>query len=267
MTAAPTAPAPAPPPEQKNRPLGAFFLVVLALSIPFWVAEPFARALFGELPIQLPLSALMAFLPAIVALVFVWRGEGRAAAGRLFARAVDVGRMKTLWWIIPAALGFPAILFLSWLTMIALGLPLPALQAPPPTMIPIFVVFFLGAVGEELGWSGYVLDPMQDRWGALRAAVLLGLFWTGWHVIPFIQTGRSAEWVVWHAAGLVPTRVLMVWLYNAAGRSVFASVLFHAMSNVAFFLFPTLGSHYDPRVTTPILVVAAVGVVWARRVH
>jgi hypothetical protein len=34
------------------------------------------------------------------------------------------------------------------------------------------------------------------------------------------------------------------------------------MSNVAFFLFPNLGSHYDPRVTTPILVAAAVGVVW-----
>ncbi|MGD2134375.1 MAG: hypothetical protein PVI23_16415 [Maricaulaceae bacterium] len=54
----------------------------------------------------------------------------------------------------------------------------------------------------------------------------------------------------------------MVWLTNAAGRSVFSAVLFHAMSNLAFFLFPNLGSHYDPRVTTPILVAAAVGVVW-----
>jgi len=28
-------------------------------------------------------------------------------------------------------------------------------------------VFFISAVGEELGWSGYAIDPMQNRWDAL----------------------------------------------------------------------------------------------------
>jgi len=34
--------------------------------------------------------------------------------------------------------------------------------------------FFLSGVAEELGWSGYALEPLQARWGALRAALIIG---------------------------------------------------------------------------------------------
>jgi len=44
------------------------------------------------------------------------------------------------------------------------------------------------------------------------------------------------------------------------GRSVFIAALFHAMSNVAFFMFPNYGSHYDPAYFFWI-VAAAVGAI------
>ena len=31
------------------------------------------------------------------------------------------------------------------------------------------------------GWSGYALDPLQDRWIAFRAALVLGVVWAVWH--------------------------------------------------------------------------------------
>jgi hypothetical protein len=39
---------------------------------------------------------------------------------------------------------------------------------------------------------------------------------------------------------------LIVWLYNNTARSVFAAVICHDTANVSEFLFPNLGSHYDP---------------------
>ena len=54
-------------------------------------------------------------------------------------------------------------------------------------------------------------------------------------------------------------RVLITWLYNNTGGSVFVAVLFHAMINVTWQLFPINGSYYDPRVTG--LITAAVAVI------
>ncbi len=53
-------------------------------------------------------------------------------------------------------------------------------------------------------------------------------------------------WIVWKSLSVVAIRVLIVWVYNNTGRSVFAAILIHDMTNVSEFLFPNYGSHYDP---------------------
>jgi membrane protease YdiL (CAAX protease family) len=100
-----------------------------------------------------------------------------------------------------------------------------------------------------LGWSGYAIDPLQQRWGALKASLILGVVWALWHGIPFVQTGNPPNWIVWKSLSVVALRILIVWLYNNTGKSVFAAILFHDMINVSEFLFPNYGSHYDPFVT------------------
>jgi hypothetical protein len=59
----------------------------------------------------------------------------------------------------------------------------------------------------------------------------------------------------------VEQRVLIVWLYNNTGRSVFVAALFHAMINLSWGVFPPALSYYDPRLTSLILVIAAAVVV------
>jgi hypothetical protein len=65
----------------------------------------------------------------------------------------------------------------------------------------------------------------------------------------------------------VAARVLIVWLNNNTGQSIFAAALCHATINVSWQLFPHAGSHYDPRISGPILacVAALVTVVWGPR--
>src|SRR5215216_3280236 len=35
---------------------------------------------------------------------------------------------------------------------------------------------------KEMRWLGYAIDPMQDRWGALRASIIMGAVWGLWHL-------------------------------------------------------------------------------------
>ena len=164
----------------------------------------------------------------------------------------------------------PGVMVLAYGLMHSMSLPLPTLQIPVWAGLVVslmFLVFFIGALGEELGWSGYVTDPMQARWSALQASILLGLVWGAWHIIPYLQAHRSAEWIAWYCLFTVATRVLMVWLYNNTGKSVFGAALFHAMVNVSWFPFPNSGLQYDPRITGIIAAFAAVivTVVWGHR--
>ena len=76
----------------------------------------------------------------------------------------------------------PLIYFLIYAVMRLMELPLPSETRIPFMTIPVlFVAFFIAAAGEELGYTGYAIDPMQDRWGALKAGIILGLIWAVWH--------------------------------------------------------------------------------------
>ncbi|MFE1743744.1 hypothetical protein [Coleofasciculus sp. H7-2] len=77
------------------------------------------------------------------------------------------------------------------------------------------------------------------------------------HIVPWFQVNPSSEWVAWQCAATVVTRILIVWLYNNTGKSVFAAILFHTMMNVSVFIYPNYGSGYDPFITFIILAIAA----------
>ncbi len=59
-------------------------------------------------------------------------------------------------------------------------------------------------------------------------------------------------------------RILIVWLYNNTGQSVFAASLFHATLHLSWMLFPVNGSHFDLRLGGLVMAstAAIVIVVW-----
>ena len=97
-----------------------------------------------------------------------------------------------------------------------------------------FLGFFVAAEFEELGWSGYALDPMQARWNALQASRVPGLVWAVFHCVPLAQHGRSAGWIAWWALSTMAFRVLLTWIYNNTGKSVFAAAMAPAMMNLVW---------------------------------
>ena len=235
-----------------------YIVLTFALSLPFWVVGGLTRL---QLLPALPVSALGFVCPLGAAAILVYRENGRAGVATLLKRSFDLARVKAKIWFVPTILLMPCIMVVSYGAMRLMGVYLPDPQFSLVTALTLFGIFFIAALGEELGWSGYAIDPLQDRFGALWAALLLGVVWAVWHFIPLLQAQRPLVFIAWWSLGTVASRIIITWLYNNTGRSVFVAALFHAMINLTWQLFPIDGSFYDPRVTSVITAVVAVVVV------
>ena len=217
-----------------------FFALVFVLALPFYLLG----ALVGKIPpVDVSASAFMFPIPLVAAVILIHREEGPDGVNRLMRRVFTPrGLRQHKVWLLPVIFLMPAIALLSYGLMRLLELPLPQPEISYAAIPVYFVVLFILAVGEEAGWSGYALDPLQDRWGALKASIILGSMWGLWHVVPYIQGGpydsrQTAVWVACQAALFtVAARVLIVWLYDNTGKSVIAAIVFHDMINVTYAL-------------------------------
>lgn len=235
-----------------------FFVLVFALSLPFWLIGAIAEHFSIGLPYNLPVSALMFPCPLIAALILVYREERRGGIKRLLKRVFDYKRIRQKIWYVPIIFLLPGIYLLSYGVQRLMGLPLPEPHIQFLLIPILFVVFFVAAAGEEAGWMGYAVDPMQDRWSALKTSILLGLVWAIWHVVPDIQAHQTWAYIAGQRFYSVVLRILIVWLYNNTGKSLFAAILFHDMDNVSVYsLFPN-AYHYDPAITGALTAIAAV---------
>jgi membrane protease YdiL (CAAX protease family) len=235
-----------------------FFVLVFALSVPIWLIEP------RDWPVTASVGA-----PLMAALILVYREEGGDGGVRsLLRRVFDQGKIRNKVWYVPIIFLMPLLYLLTYEVMRLIGLPLPDEPYSPFLLIPLlFVVFFILAIGEEVGWTGYVTDPLQERWSALTTGIVLGVVTAIWHFVPLIQMGRTLTWIAWWSLGSISIRILTVWLYNNIGRSLFAAIMFHGMGNVSYSVFPNYGSHWDPAVAGAITAIAAVSVtfLWGSR--
>jgi membrane protease YdiL (CAAX protease family) len=157
------------------------FLLIFVLSIPFWLVDGLTQLPKG-VPINLPVSSPMAFNPLIAVLILTYRYNKSAGIKDLLKRAFDYKRTKEKRWYVPIIFLMPAMMFLAYWVMHLVGLPLPEPDIPLLLVVILFPVFFMTAMGEEMGWLGYAIDPMQDRWGALRASIIMGAVWGLWHL-------------------------------------------------------------------------------------
>jgi uncharacterized protein len=245
-----------------------FFLIVYGLSIPLWIIETMLD--FKGLPLDIPITDIVAaFTPLIAACILVYKEEGRIGINKLFKRIFDFSRITKKIWYVPVILLPFLMYFLIYMIIHFAGLPLPSNFQIGFSSIPVlFIFFFLGALAEEVGYMGYAIDPMQKRFGALSASILIGIPWAVWHYPSIIQQGHNATWIAWGTLGTVAVRVLIVWIYNNTGKSLFACILFHTMLNLGRPLFPKDETH-NPLVDYPYihytvfaLVAVVIAVLW-----
>lgn len=246
----------------KGKSLGTFFVLVFLMSAVFWLLGAVSgQVLPRDTAINLPISSLMGICPIIAGLIIAHRENGSGGVKQLLRRTVDYQRIKRKIWYLPILLLMPVTMILA--NGFNFGRPedFPISPFSFSMVLVSSLLFYIEAASEEVGWQGYAFDPMEQRWNALTASLILGIVWSIWHTIPFIQAHQSANWIAWQSINLLVTRVLIIWIYNNTGKSVFAAILYHAMYNISTLLLPNFGLNYEPIAVTIILAAFALIVV------
>ena len=231
---------------------GHYFLIVLLLSIPFWTIGMLSG--WEALP-GVPASALMVIVPGVAAIGLIVRSEGVEEALWWIMGALNLPAVNREWWVLIALLLPPSILAVAYAVMRLGNDPLPTPDSGVLWFLVLIGIFMLPALLEELGWTGFALEKLQQRLSALNASIVIGVVWAIWHLVPLLQLGRSMTWIIWWAIGTIALRVMITWIYNNGARSVLLAALFHASVNASWQSFPVQGSHYDPAIHAVLLVV------------
>jgi membrane protease YdiL (CAAX protease family) len=92
------------------------------------------------------------------------------------------------------------------------------------------------ALGEEIGWRGFMTPRMVDQFGFTKGAIIAGAIWAAWHMplLLFADYNSATEW--WFALScftvlVVASSVILTWL-RLRSNSVWPCALFHASHNV-----------------------------------
>jgi membrane protease YdiL (CAAX protease family) len=248
----------------RERSIVNFLLLLFGLSTPCWVLGAiYDVQIFPGLKLfQLPLA-----MPMVAALILIFKENGKNGVIALLKRTYDFRNIKSGTWLLPILLISPSIGFLNYWILSLSGTYIPSPHFSIAVFLGYCTVFFM-TYGEELGLTGYAIDPMQRRYSALGSGILLGLVWAAYHIPGFIISGYySFWWIFWHAIYTLATRILFVWVYNNSGRSLFSMALFHWTFGLFWILWPQDNlqravSFYDPRICAIIAIIYTLLVVF-----
>lgn len=201
----------------RRRPLITFLLLTFSIS---WLLWPMAGAELAPIPIGPLLGAILT-----AALI-----GGPAALRDLLGRMVR-WRVRTRWYAL--ALGVPAaVIGAAVLIAFAGG----ATAAPGPQTrwylaAPLVLVAIVsplqGALGEELGWRGYLLPRAQHHRSALTAALVVGVVQVAWHLPLFVTGAYGLSNVVFQLA----FAIIVAWVFNSTRGSVLLCMVVHGAFN------------------------------------
>ena len=204
--------------------LTTFFVLAYALT---WWVYPLIR--------YDPLIGFLGLLgPALAALIVTALSDGRRGVRALLRRVVR-WRVPLPWYAV--ALGLPAALALLAASLSA-GFGPAVLQVGRLTVLDLVLVVLV--LGEELGWRGYALPALIERFSPLGASIVLGLIWGLWHLPLFYLPGTPQYRQPFVAFAIMTTAysVLLTWAFLHTRGSVLIATVFHGAINVSqgFFL-------------------------------
>ena len=245
----------------RSHPVAGYCL--LAFGISYLVGFPLLMLGSGLLPTRWGLAHAylprigVTYGPAIAALVLA-RLTGAPATARELLRGALPRRRD-----IPLTLGIlVAGIATSGIALVAAGFPafrlLGTVRDHAGTLAAHFALqLVLIALGEELGWRGWLLPTLAARTTRLGAALGVGAIWGLWHA-PVLMQGAVPGGML--LVGTLGLSVLFAALWAFAGRRPYAGVVAHATVNAPMFFWEQVvrdGGPPDGRVVTAWYILEA----------
>lgn len=225
----------------RKHPVVTFFVLAYGLSWAYWIPLALAgvRVAPGSQSTHFP--GLLG--PALAAFIVTALTEGKRGIIALARRLVLVSRPMMRFWLY--TLSPVLFLLVALLAAAALQMPVPPLadftlySGLPPVGLPavVLLVILFNGFGEETGWRGFALVPLQRRFGPVGGTFVLALLWAAWHTPTFfvVETYRTMTvpmLVGGFGLGICAGALVLTRVAERTRGSVFAAALWHAGYNM-----------------------------------
>ena len=184
--------------------------------------------------------------PSVAGLLMTSLVSGRAGLREMFARLL-MWRVSGRWYAV-ALLTAPFVVMAVTLALSLLSPEsLPAVfMTNDKAPLPLFGLAggLIVGIFEELGWTGFAVPRMRQRYGVLRTGLLVGVLWGAWHFIMFWEPGSFSGalplvvLLVKLFSWLPAYRVLMVWIYDRTGSLLVAMLMHGSLTATQLILMP-----------------------------
>lgn len=246
-----------------------FIAIAFGVSWGCWLFAALTGAdMFENLEVGL-IVVIGGFGPAVAGILMVHRTRDRAVIRGYWKRVFDFKRIRLPWYAVIVLL-YPGSILLTFpiVGQFPDASPLLGIFRNPGWIFTTLVfVFIFGPLSEELGWRGYALDWLQDRYSALWSSLLLGFIWWAWH-LPLLwvtgsflhRTGHDPVFLGGYLYVVLIYSIFFTWVYNNNQRSVLAVILFHFSINLTSRLLALSSEVFT--YNSLILLLVAAGVIY-----
>jgi len=229
----------------KEKPLLAYltfnYLISWAFLVPCY--KILLNAEKGTFPILALIGLPGAYGPSIAALLILRITEGTGSIKRLLKKAI-FWKLHAKWYLfiflMPLALLAASVIISSIFFKFSLGKV--DVWSGLKVIFPfVMIALPFGPMGEELGWRGYLLPKLLEKFNPMLSSLILGAIWTVWHTASFGYPGAAIPsifkvnaWTISLYFGtLLGESFLFTYIYLKTRGSVFLAILFHAVFNAS----------------------------------
>jgi membrane protease YdiL (CAAX protease family) len=194
------------------------------------------------------LALASALSASIAGIIMTAVEDGRAGLKQMLNRLL-IWRVGIGYWLFAILFLVPAILLGSVVNPLFNGDPISFSDMEPTFLIlPMFIGFFIvSGLGQELGWTGFLIPRLQARFGALTSSVIRAILVGIWHLPLFLfsrlQPATLADfpYAAWIAqkgflVAIVTTTIMFslpwsiffTWIFNNTRGSLLLVAILHA---------------------------------------
>lgn len=223
--------------SMRSNPLVSYFILAFMFS---WILTiPYMLSTWNVLPGDYTLVLYLKQWagPALSAIIMIRIIDGKPG---LIGLRTRIRQWRAGWpWYVFILLGVPVLALIGVILQPGALANFKGLQPGTLTSYPFYFlgIFLATGLPEEIGWRGFALPRLQQRFSPLISSLILGALWGGWHFIWFFLPthgggpGVSVSTMLMNffmfVLMVMALNILFSWVFNGTQGSILTASLLH----------------------------------------